>query len=122
MQLARLRVLGSFLGAGNQMDATTCSNPSLVQLHHDLLDSQSDVPLSPLAVADDGALALSDDVAVPVVTVRTRRRLRFQDGREFERVALRGVGLGMEQGISGACGASASLGSQNTLMAGVWKG
>ncbi len=64
------------------------TDSSFIQMQYDLFNGQRHGSSVPLTVADDGVAPLSNDVAVPVDSLGSSRRLLFPNRLEFERFAL----------------------------------
>ena len=63
------------------MNTAPIVEPSFIQPRYNLFDSNRYALKVPLAVADDGIAPLSNNVAVPVASVRSSGRLLFQNRR-----------------------------------------
>ena len=55
------------------------TNSSFIQMQYDLFNGQRHASRAPLAVADDGIVPLSNDIAVPVDPLGSSGRLLFQN-------------------------------------------
>ncbi len=70
------------------VSAGDLTNSSFIQMQYDPFNGQPHTASTPLAMADDGIVPLSNDIVVPVDPLGSSRRPLFPNRLELERFTL----------------------------------
>ncbi len=76
------------VSVSTHVSATEITKSSFIQMQYDLFNGQPHAASTPLAVADDGIVPLSNDIAVPADSLGPSRRPLFQNRAELERFVV----------------------------------